>query len=81
MARAAAADDNGTQDLSADYNGEGQEQTARDGGDSRVVMMAAVAEDGGSRQQWQRQTTTAVDNNGTQDWVADYNGEGQEQAA
>ncbi len=34
--------------------------------------------DGG---RWQRQTTKAADNNGTQDWAADYKGEGGEQAA
>jgi hypothetical protein len=53
------------QDWVADYNGEGQEQVAREGGDSGVVMMAAVAEDGGGRRQW-RQKMAAVDGNGGQ---------------
>ncbi len=44
-----AADDKSIQDWAADYNGEGQEQAARDGGDSRVAMMAAATEDGGGR--------------------------------
>ncbi len=48
-----AADDNGMQDRAADYNGEGQEWSAREGRESRVVMMAAVAED------------AAADNNGS----------------
>jgi hypothetical protein len=44
-------------------------------------MIAAAAEDrcGGQQQQWQ--TTTTVENDSTQDWVADYDGEGQEQVA
>ncbi len=53
----------------------------RDGGDSRVVMMAAAAEDGCGRGQGQRWTTIAVDDNGMQDWAADYEGKGQERAA
>jgi hypothetical protein len=36
--------------------------------------------DGGQRQ-WQRRMTTAADNNGMQDWAADYEGEGGERAA
>jgi hypothetical protein len=50
----------GLQDQAADYDGEGWERTARDGGDSRVAMMAAAkmaaAEDsgGGRQQQWWR---------------------------
>jgi hypothetical protein len=45
-----AADDNCM--WVADYDGEGQEQTIRDGGDIGVVMMAAAAEDGcGGRRQ------------------------------
>ncbi len=31
-------------DWAADWDGEGQEQAVRDGGDSRVVIMAAAAE-------------------------------------
>jgi hypothetical protein len=75
------ADNNDTCDWAADCNGEGQERAVRDGRDSRVVMMAAAAEDGGGRQQQQRQTITAADDNGMQDWAADYKGEGQERAA
>jgi hypothetical protein len=65
----------------ADCDGEGQERAVRNSGDSGVVMMAAVAEDGGNGRQWRRQTMTAADNNGLQDWVADYKGDGQERAA
>ena len=43
--------------------------------------MAMAAEDGSGGQQRQRQTTTAADDNGMQDWAADYKGNGQEQAA
>jgi hypothetical protein len=50
-----AADDNGSQDWSADYDGEGREWAARDGGDSGVAMMAAAkmaaAVDSGGGQQ------------------------------
>ncbi len=53
----------------------------RESGDSRVVMMAAAAKDGGSGQQWQRRTMTVADDNGMQDWVADYKGEGKKRAA
>jgi hypothetical protein len=42
-----AVEDNGMQDRVADYNGEGQERAARDGGDSGVAMMAAAADDNG----------------------------------
>jgi hypothetical protein len=46
-----AADDDGLQDWAADYDGEGRERAARDGGDSGVAMMAAAkmtaAEDSG----------------------------------
>jgi hypothetical protein len=42
-------------------------------------MMAATVEDhGGGRRQWR--TTMAVDDNGSQDRAADYDGEGQEWA-
>ncbi len=41
------AEDNGMQDRVADYDEEGQEWAAREGGDSRVVMMAVVVDDGG----------------------------------
>jgi hypothetical protein len=53
----------------------------RDGRDRGVVMMAAVAEDGGGGRRRQRRTTTVADNNGMQDWVADYKGDKLEQAA
>jgi hypothetical protein len=53
----------------------------REGGDSRVVMMAVAAEDGSSRQKRRKQTTTVADDNGMQDWAADYEGDGQERAA
>ncbi len=75
-----AADDNGSQDWMADYDGKGREWLAKKGGDSGVVMMAAAklaaAEDSGSGQQWRRRRTTAADNDGRQDWAADYDGEG-----
>jgi hypothetical protein len=63
------ADDNGLQDLAADYDREGQEWVARDGGDSGVVMMAeakmaAVVDSGGRQQQRWRQTTAADDGSG-----------------
>jgi hypothetical protein len=44
-----------------------------------VAKMAAADDSGGGRQ-WQRWWTKAADNNRTQDWVVDYDGEGQEQA-
>ncbi len=75
------ADDDNMHDWVADCDGEGRERAVRDGGDSGVVMMAAAAEDGSGGQQRQRQTMTAADNNGMQDWVADYEGDGQERAA
>ncbi len=75
------ADDNDMQDWVADCNGEGQERAVRDGRDSRVVIMAVPVEDGGGGRQWQRRTMIATEDNGMQDRVADYDGEGQEQAA
>jgi hypothetical protein len=42
--------------------------------------MAGTADDNGGGQQLQQMTMVA-DNSSTQDWVADYEGEGQEQAA
>ncbi len=42
-----AAEDNGMQDRAADYDGEGQERAAREGGDTEVAMMAVAAVDGG----------------------------------
>ena len=42
-----AAEDNGMRDRAGDYDGEGQERVAREGGDSRVAMMAPAVEDGG----------------------------------
>jgi hypothetical protein len=71
-------EDDDTQDWVADCDGEGQERAVRDGRDSRVVMMAVVVEDGGGGQQRRRWTTITAENNGLQDWVAGYNGEGQE---
>jgi hypothetical protein len=60
-----AADEDGLQDWAADYDGEGQEWAARDGGGSGVAMMAAakmaVAEDSGGRQQQGWRQTTAVE--------------------
>ncbi len=75
------ADNNNTRDWVADCNGEGRERAVREGRDRGVVMMAAVVEDGSSGQQWQRQTTTVADDNGMQDWAADYKGDRQERAA
>jgi hypothetical protein len=50
---------------------------AREGRDGGVAMMAASDNNGdGGQRQWQM--TMAVDNNGTLDWVVDYDGEGQE---
>jgi hypothetical protein len=77
----AATDDDSLQDLVADYDGEGRERGERDSRDSGVVMMAATkmvaAEDSGGGQQWRWRRTMAMDDDSTQDWVADYNGEGQ----
>jgi hypothetical protein len=59
------------QDRVADYDGEGQEQMAREGGDRGVVMMAVAAEDGGGRGQWRRWKMTAMaddDSGGQQRW-------------
>ncbi len=42
--------------------------------------MMAVDNNSNSRQQ-PRQTTMVAENDGTQDWVVDYAGEGQERAA
>jgi hypothetical protein len=39
-----------------------------------------ASKDGGGGQRQQRGTMTAADDNGMQDWVADYSGEGQEWA-
>jgi hypothetical protein len=74
-------DDDDTQDWAAGCDGEGQQRAMRDGGDSRVVMMAVVVEDCNGGRWWQRRTTIAAEDNGMQDWVADYDGEGQERAA
>jgi hypothetical protein len=75
------ADDDDTRDWAADCNGEGRERVVRDGGDSRVVIMAAAVEDGGGGRRRRRRTTAAVDDNGMQDWEADYEGDGQGWAA
>ncbi len=75
------ADDNNTQDWAAVCDGEGRERAVRDGGESGVVMMAVAVEDGGSGQRRQRRTMIAAEDNGMQDWVADYNREGQEWVA
>jgi hypothetical protein len=75
------ADKDDTRDWAVDCDGEGQERAVRDGGDSRVVMMVVAAEDGGSGGGWQRWTMTAADNNGMQDWVAEYKEDRQEWAA
>jgi hypothetical protein len=46
-----AAEDNGMREWAADYDGEGNERVAREGGESGVVMMAAAAEGGGGGRQ------------------------------
>jgi hypothetical protein len=43
--------------------------------------MATAEDNNGNGGQQKQQTTTALDDNGMQDWVADYKGEGGEQAA
>jgi hypothetical protein len=76
------ADDDNTRDWAGDCNGGRQERAVRYGGDSGVVMMAAVADDDGEGgRRWQRRTMTSADDNGMQDWAANYEGEGQEWAA
>ncbi len=75
------ADNDNKRHWLVDCDGKGQEWVVRDGGDSRVVMMAVVAEDGGSRQRWQMRAATAAEDNSMQDWVADYEGDGQERVA
>jgi hypothetical protein len=52
-----------------------QETVVRDTEGGGVAMMAVADDNGDGRGQWQR-TTMAMDDNGTQDWAADYNGEG-----
>jgi hypothetical protein len=74
-------DDKDTQDWAEDCNGEGQERAVRDSRESRVVMMAVAVEDGGGGQQQRKWTTIAAEDKGMQDWVADYDGEGQERVA
>ncbi len=61
-----ATKDNGMRDQAADYDGEGKERVAREGGDSGVAMMATGAEGGGGGRQWRRWMTmaTADDNSG-----------------
>jgi hypothetical protein len=44
------ADNEDTQDLAAECNGEGQERAVRDSRDSGGVMMAVAVEDGGGGQ-------------------------------
>jgi hypothetical protein len=44
------ADDNGTWDWAAEYDGEGRDWAARDDRDSRVAMMAVAVEGGGGGQ-------------------------------
>jgi hypothetical protein len=61
--------------------GEGRERAMRDGGDSGVVMMAVVVEEGGGGQQRRRWTMIVAEDNGMQDRVGDYDGEGQERVA
>ncbi len=73
-------DNNDTQDWVVDCDGEGQKRAVRDDRDSRVVIMAVVVEDGGKLHQ-QRRTRIVAEDNGMQDWAADYNGKGQERAA
>jgi hypothetical protein len=45
------ADNKGTQDWLADYNGDGT-MVASNAKDSEVAMMAVMVEDGSGRQQW-----------------------------
>jgi hypothetical protein len=56
-----------------------------DGGGGRrwwqTTTMATADNNNGNGRRQQQQTTTAADNDGTQDWAADYEGEGGEQAA
>jgi hypothetical protein len=75
------ADDDDTRDWAADCDGEGRERAVRDGGDSGVVMIALALEDGGGGRRRRRWTTIAAEINGMRDWVADYDGEGQERVA
>jgi hypothetical protein len=56
-----AADNNGMQDWAADFEGEGQEQAARDGRDSEVV------EDGGGGRRRLRRKMKAADDKGSAD--------------
>ncbi len=51
-----------------DYNREGKDWVAREGGDSGVAMMATGVEGGGGGRQWRRwrTTTTADDDSGGQ---------------
>ncbi len=72
------ADDKDMQDWVVDCNGEGQERAVRDSRDRGVVVMAVAVEDGGSGRRWQRRTTIAVEDNGMQDWAADYDKQGKE---
>jgi hypothetical protein len=74
-------DNEDMQDWVADCNGEGRESTVRDSRDSGVVMMAVAVENGGSGQQRRRRTAIAVEDNGMQDWMAEYDKEGKEQVA
>ncbi len=65
-----AADNNGMWDWAADYEGEGQEQEARDGIDTewqwrlRRWKMAVVDDSSGQWQWWMASTATADDNSG-----------------
>jgi hypothetical protein len=64
-----AAEDDGMRDRAVDYDREGQERAAREGGDSGVAMMDVATEDGSGRQQWQwrtRRMATADNNSGKQ---------------
>jgi hypothetical protein len=74
-------DDDNTPDWAADWDGEGREGAVRDGRDSRVVMMAAAEKDGSDGRRRQRWITTEADDNGMQDWAANFKGYGQERAA
>jgi hypothetical protein len=40
-----------------------------------VAMTAAAVDDSVGGQRWGQSTTGAMDEEGTQDWAADYNGE------
>jgi hypothetical protein len=78
-------DDNNTRDWVADCNGEGGERAARAGGERWQKQRSGDDGCSGGRWRWWMMTTKvstiAVEDNGMQDQVVDYDGEGQERAA